>query len=158
MSRSSLLREERKKQIDMFETMVEKVEKRRAGVVDVEEDGDWTKVHMGGASEDSGGFRSQRLSDEETLAMLEEAGSTISLKDGPRRSRYLKREKNRWRAVRKLDKHKKIERMHANIRKDMKRKRKVKEVKQVLATAEEVRQRDAEYREMVMAATIGANS
>ena len=110
------------------------------------------------SSKVNGGYISMRLSDEETLALLDEAGQSIPDREGPRRSRYLKREKNRWRAVRQLNQHKKIEKMHANIRKDLGRQRRLKEVKYVLETAEETRRIEAEYRSQVMMSTISVNT
>jgi len=165
-NRSSYLRQERAKQLAEFEKLVERTEKRRQAAEKGEDtdtpgsfddDADWTDIYQNTQEADTGGFRSQRLSDEETLALLDEAGSYIPERTGPRRSRYLKRERNRWRAVRQLDKHKKIEKKHANIRKDLGRKRRVKEVKYVLETAEQVREVEKAYRERVLRDTLKAN-
>jgi len=91
-----------------------------------------------------------RLSDEETERLLRQAYEAIPERTGKRGTRNLKRQEKRWHLVRKARKKVKYHLAIHQERKMQKRSDKVREVKEVLAQAPVLRERDRAYQARVL--------
>ena len=109
-------------------------------------------------------FPPLRYSEEETARLLKEAYAAIPERAGPRRSRAKKRERNRQRTIRFIQKTYKDNLAAAHTRKMEDRSRVAKESRVVRNTAERVRESEREYqnfileRSMAMSAAAKENS
>merc|ERR1719491_1365968 len=97
-----------------------------------------------------GKFPSLRYSDEETQRLLDEAHANIPKRTGKRGTRNLKRQRNRWKVIYEQHRQKKEDRIKKHFRTMEKRSRIVGEVKEVLASAEKVREEERAYRMEVL--------
>jgi hypothetical protein len=96
---------------------------------------------------DAGGgeFPPERYSDEETERLLAQAYAALPERGGKRGTRNLKRQGRRWRLVREIRAKYKYHLAEYQTRKMENRSRKVREVKEILAEAPEIRDRDRQY-------------
>lgn len=98
----------------------------------------------------TGQFPPMRYSDEETEKLLKEAYSEIPERAGKRGTRSLRRQKNRFFAIRKAAAKKKRERIAHHFATMEKRSRIAREVREIKQSAEEVRMEDNEYQKQVL--------
>lgn len=98
----------------------------------------------------TGQFPPLRYSDEETERLLKEAYSALPTKGISKKTRRKKRQKNRWKLVRRQDREKKLERIAAHYKKMEERSQRVQAVLTVKAGAEDVRVKDREYQMSVL--------
>jgi hypothetical protein len=142
--------------VDGFETgqtLEEVTKKSRGGKSKVKSTSAQEKIKDRQRLTDVGGgqFPPMRYSDEETERLLAEAYAALPERAGKRGTRNLKRQGTRWHLVRKIRKKYKWQMAQYQTRKMEKRSKKVREVKEMLGEAPDVRQGDRAYQAQVFA-------
>lgn len=95
-------------------------------------------------------FPAIQYSPEETEALLKEAYATLPVRTGKRGTRNLKRQANRWRAVRKIRSDYKKQILEAHFRRMEHRKYKRERTKEAKYDAVDQRKKDAEYQGKIL--------
>ncbi len=98
----------------------------------------------------TGQFPSMRYSDEETERLLKEAYDNIPKRGISKKTRQIKRQRNRFRAIREARRIKKQEKIAHHFARMEKRSRKKKDVKRVIETADEIRENELMYQRKVL--------
>eukprot|EP00527_Entomoneis_sp_CCMP2396_P000789 CAMPEP_0198138682 /NCGR_PEP_ID=MMETSP1443-20131203/2078_1 /TAXON_ID=186043 /ORGANISM="Entomoneis sp., Strain CCMP2396" /LENGTH=304 /DNA_ID=CAMNT_0043800567 /DNA_START=182 /DNA_END=1096 /DNA_ORIENTATION=+ len=92
-----------------------------------------------------GTFPTLNYSPEETQRLLAQAHAALPPRAGPRRTKHRKRAERRWWLVRQIHKKYKKHIIKAHERRMVERSRKVRQVKEVLSAAPEIRDEDRDY-------------
>jgi hypothetical protein len=98
----------------------------------------------------TGQFPPLRYSDEETQRLLDEAYSMIPPRGGSKKTRQLKRQKNRFKTIRRMRYIKKQEKIAHHFDRMAKRSLRTKLCQEVISGAVDVRERDSDYQKEVL--------